>query len=86
MLDDGVRFSGASSKSGPSLTSRPPTSQCSFRSKTQIPLECSQETGQEVRERNGRIIQGLNREEPHSIDEDFTYGQPHGFILDGKRR
>jgi hypothetical protein len=26
----------------------------------------------------------LNREEPHSLDEDFTYRRPHGFILNGE--
>ena len=51
---------------------------------TQVSLETSEETGQEDRERNERIIQELNREEPHSIDEDFTYKRPHGFILAGQ--
>jgi hypothetical protein len=51
---------------------------------TQVSLEASEETGEEDRERNERIIQELNREEPHSIDEDFTYKRPHGFILTGQ--
>jgi hypothetical protein len=51
---------------------------------TQVSLEASEETGEEDRERNERIIQELNREEPHSIDEDFTYKRPHGFILAGQ--
>lgn len=50
---------------------------------TQVSLEASEETGEEDRERNERIIRELNREEPHSIDEDFTYKRPHGFILAG---
>ena len=50
---------------------------------TQVSLEASEETGEEDRERNERIIRELNREEPHSIDEDFTYKRPHGFILGG---
>jgi hypothetical protein len=50
---------------------------------TQVSLEASEETGQEDREQNERIIRDLNREEPHSIDDDFTYRRPHGFILDG---
>ncbi len=33
---------------------------------------------------NERIIQELNREQPHSIDEDLTFKRPHGFILDGQ--
>jgi hypothetical protein len=48
---------------------------------TQVSLEASEETGQEDREQNERIIRELNREEPHSINEDFTYKRPHGFIL-----
>jgi hypothetical protein len=48
---------------------------------TQVSLESSEETGEEDLERNERIIRELNREEPHSIDEDFTYKRPHGFIL-----
>ena len=48
---------------------------------TSIRLEAQEETGLDDRESNERIIQELNREEPHSVDEDFTYKRPHGFIL-----
>jgi hypothetical protein len=51
---------------------------------TSVRLESEEESGQGDRERNERIVQELNREEPHSIDEDFTYKRPHGFILDGQ--
>ena len=51
---------------------------------TQVSLEATEETGQEDREQNERIIRELNREEPHSLDEDFTYRRPHGFILAGQ--
>jgi len=51
---------------------------------TQVSLEATEETGQEDRERNERIIRELNRNEPHSLDEDFTYKRPHGFILAGQ--
>ena len=51
---------------------------------TQVSLEAAEETGQEDRERNERIIQDLNRDEPHSLDENFTYKRPHGFILVGQ--
>ncbi|MFA7172292.1 MAG: hypothetical protein WC340_02550 [Kiritimatiellia bacterium] len=33
---------------------------------------------------NTRIIKDLNRNEPHSVTEEFTYKRPCGFILDGK--
>jgi hypothetical protein len=51
---------------------------------TSVRLESQEETGLDDRESNERIIQGLNREEPHSVDEDFTYKRPHGFILCGQ--
>jgi hypothetical protein len=51
---------------------------------TQVRLEANEETGEEDRERNERIIRDLNREEPHLIDEVFTYKRPHGFILAGQ--
>ena len=33
---------------------------------------------------NTRIIKDLNRSEPHTLTEDFTYMRPCGFVLDGK--
>lgn len=33
--------------------------------------------------RNERIVRDLNREEPHSLDEDFTFKRPYGFVLCG---
>jgi hypothetical protein len=50
---------------------------------TSIRLESAEQTGQDDAG-NTRIIQDLNREEPHSIEEDFTFKRPHGFILDGQ--
>ena len=49
---------------------------------TRVHLEAEEETGQEDRESNERLIRELNRDEPHSISEDFTYKRPYGFILD----
>jgi len=51
---------------------------------TSVRLESEEQSGEGDRERNDRIVQELNREEPHSIDEDFTYRRPHGFILNGE--
>src|SRR5262245_59631035 len=51
---------------------------------TSIRLEEAEETGGEDREQNERIIAELNCEEPHRLDEDFTYKRPHGYILDGQ--
>lgn len=33
--------------------------------------------------KNERLIKELRKEEAHSIDEDFTYKRPYGFIIDG---
>ncbi len=51
---------------------------------TEVRLESAEETGTEDDVANERIIQELNRDQPHQIDEDFTYMRPYGFILDGK--
>jgi hypothetical protein len=51
---------------------------------TSVRLESEEQTGQDDAPRNLRLIQDLNREKQHSIDEDFTYKRPHGFILDGQ--
>ena len=51
---------------------------------TSVRLEQDEETGADDREQNERIIAELNRDEPHSLAEDFTYKRPHGFILDGQ--
>jgi hypothetical protein len=51
---------------------------------TAVRLEAAEQTGAGDRERNERIVAELNREEPHSLDEEFTFKRPHGFILDGQ--
>jgi hypothetical protein len=51
---------------------------------TAVSLEAGEETGAGDRERNARLVAELNRETPHSVNEDFTYKRPHGFILDGQ--
>jgi hypothetical protein len=47
-------------------------------------LDAGEQVGMDDREDNERIIQQLNRDEPHSIDENFTFKRPYGFILDGQ--
>jgi hypothetical protein len=51
---------------------------------TAVHLESAEQAGGENQDENTRIIRELNREEPHLIDEDFTFRRPHGFILDGQ--
>ncbi len=50
---------------------------------TSVRLAEGEQSGGANREENDRIVAELNRETPHSIDEDFTYKRPHGYILDG---
>ncbi len=50
---------------------------------TRVDLAVEEESGNNDRQSNDRIIEQLNREEPYSIDENFTFKRPHGFILDG---
>lgn len=47
-------------------------------------LEQAEQTGAAGHEQNERIVAELNRDEPHRLDEDFTYKRPYGFILDGQ--
>lgn len=49
---------------------------------TRVDLAVEEESGEDDSQSNQRIIEQLNREQPHSIDEDFTFKRPHGFILD----
>lgn len=51
---------------------------------TSVRLGEGERIGTDDQERNERIVQELNREEPHGIDEDFTFKRPHGFILEGQ--
>ena len=51
---------------------------------TSVRLEEAEKTGGRNDAENERIIRDLNREEPHRLDENFTYTRPHGFVLDGR--
>lgn len=51
---------------------------------TSVNLAAEEKTGGDSESENQRIIQELDREVPHSLDEDFTWKRPHGFILLGR--
>lgn len=51
---------------------------------TSIRLEETERGGTESRDENDRIVRELNRDQPHTLDEDFTFRRPHGFVLDGQ--
>jgi hypothetical protein len=51
---------------------------------TSVRLESEEKTGFDSERENERIIAELNREEPHTIDEDFMFKRPHGYMLRGQ--
>lgn len=51
---------------------------------TSVRLEEGEESGELDEGQNERIIQELDREIGHPIDEDLTFKRPHGFILEGR--
>jgi hypothetical protein len=51
---------------------------------TSVRLEEAEQTGAYDREKNTRIVADLSREQPHSLNENFTYKRPHGFILNNQ--
>jgi len=51
---------------------------------TSVNLEAEVQTGGDSESENRRIIHELDREEPHGLEDDFTYKRPHGFILQGR--
>lgn len=51
---------------------------------TEVQIADTEEGGSEDETINTRIVQELNKEEPHHIEEDFTYRRPYGFILQGQ--
>lgn len=51
---------------------------------TSVNLAAEEQTGADSESENRRIIQELDREVPHDLDEDFTWKRPHGLILLGR--
>jgi hypothetical protein len=51
---------------------------------TSVRLEGAEQTGADDRDRNERIVAELNREEPHTLQDDYTYKRPHGMIFEGR--
>ncbi len=65
-------------------TRRPASSSALVQQYTSVRLEGAEQTGADDRERNERIVAELNREEPHTLQEDYTYKRPHGMIFEGQ--
>ena len=51
---------------------------------TSVRLDETERGSGENHDENARIIRELDREQPHTLDEDFTFRRPHGFVLDGQ--
>lgn len=51
---------------------------------TSVRLEETERGSTENRDENERLVRELDREQPHTLDEDFTFRRPHGFVLNGQ--
>jgi hypothetical protein len=51
---------------------------------TRVTLAEAEEVARDDSGQNERIIQELDRQVPHSIDEDFRFKRPYGFLLEGQ--
>lgn len=83
-LDEGVEFKRAYNAKAADFDRVATELSALIQQYTSVRLEEAEESGGEDREQNERIIAELNREEPHSLDEEFTYKRPHGYILAGQ--
>ena len=83
-LEEGVQFKRAYNEKMAAFDTLASELSTMVQQFTAVHLESGEQSGEESETENERIVQELNREEPHAIDEDFTYKRPHGFILDGQ--
>jgi len=83
-LEEGVQFKRAYNEKMSAFDTLASELSTMVQQYTSVRLESEEQSGLDDTERNERIIRELNREEPHAIDEDFTFKRPHGFILDGQ--
>jgi len=83
-LEEGVQFKRAYNEKMAAFDSLASELSSMVQQFTAVRLESHEQSGLASESENVRIVQELNREEPHSIAEDFTYKRPHGFILDGQ--
>ena len=50
---------------------------------TNVRLDAGEASGAGDGPANARLVAVLNRDEPHTLAEDFTFKRPHGYVLDG---
>ena len=83
-LEAGVQFKRAYNEKMAAFDTLASELSAMVRQFTAVRLESEEQTGAENESENVRIVQELNHEEPHSIDEGFTHKRPHGLIFDGQ--
>lgn len=83
-LDEGVEFKRAFNAKSSAFDAAATALSALVQQYTRVNLDACESTGGGDRTANDRIIAELNREEPHTLDEDFTFKRPHGFILEGQ--
>lgn len=83
-FDDGVRFMRSYVEKMGAFDALAAELSALIQQYTQVRLEAGEYTSQEDGEENERIIRELNREQPYSLNESFTYKRPHGFVLEGQ--
>lgn len=83
-LDEGVEFKRAYNAKAAAFDQIASELSALVQQYTSVRLEETEQTGADNGEENDRIIRELNRDEPHLLDENFTYKRPHGFVLDGR--
>ena len=83
-FDEGVRFMRSYVEKTSAFDALAAELSALIQQYTQVRLESEEQTGERSGEENERIIRELNRDAPHSLDENFTYKRPHGFILSGQ--
>jgi hypothetical protein len=79
-LEEGVRFKRAYNEKMAAFDTLASELSAMVQQFTSVRLGEHEEIGGEDESENVRIIQALNQEEPHSIDEDFTFKRPYGFM------
>jgi len=82
-LEEGVEFKRAYNSKVASFDSVASELSELVQQYTRVRLEETERTSGPDDNQNERIISELDREEPHLLDEDFTFKRPYGFILNG---
>jgi hypothetical protein len=83
-LDSGVEFKRAYNAKAAAFDQIASDLSALVQQYTSVRLEETEQTAADNGEENERIVRELNRDEPHLLDENFTYKRPHGFVLDGR--